>query len=166
MQHRRGGLFQWVVLSHPFSQRSRFLAQTRRIAASGDENALFPAPFSAINILELLTIMVTLNLWGELLRAQRVILQCDNENSVLAINSGRCRLPGMHLCLREIWFLTARYDIDIFARHVAGVDNSIADHLSRWHLSPGHHTRFAALTADTPTEHVPCSPLIVVSIRD
>ncbi len=65
---------------------------------------------------------------------------------------------SLYLCLREIWFLTARYDIDIYARHVAGVDNSIADHLSRWHLSLVHHTRFAALTADTPTEHVLCSP--------
>ena len=110
------------------------------------------------NTLELLTIMVTLKLWGELLRGQRVILPCDNANSVLAINSGRSRVPGMHLCLREIWFLTACYDIDLFTRHVAGVDNSIADHLSRWHLSPVHRIRFAALTADTPTEHVPCSP--------
>ena len=87
-----------------------------------------------------------------------VILQCDNENSVLAINSGHSLVPRMHLCLREIWFLTARYDIDIFAQHVAGVDNSIADHLSRWHLSPVHHTRFTTLAADTPTEHVLCSP--------
>ena len=123
----------------------------------------FPSPILRqfghdINFLELLTIMVTLKLWGELLRGKRVILQCDNENSVLAINSGRSRVPGMHLCLREIWFLTARYDIEIFAQHVAGVDNSIADHLSRWHLSPVHRTRFTTLTADTPTEHVLCSP--------
>ena len=102
--------------------------------------------------------MVTLKLWGELLRSKRVILQCDNENSMLAINSGCSRIPGMHLCLREIWFLTARNDIDIFARHVAGVDNSIADHHGCWHLSPVHHTRFATLTADTPTKHVLCSP--------
>ena len=82
------------------------------------------------NVLELLMLMVTLKLWGELLHGKRVILQCDNENSVLAINSGHSRIPGMHLCLGEIWFLNARYDIDIFARHVAGVVNSIADHLS------------------------------------
>ena len=104
----------------------------------------FPAPILSqfghdINILELLTIMVALKLWGELLRGQHLILQCDNANSVLAINSGRSRVPGMHLCLREIWFLTARHDIDIFAGHIAGVDN-----------------RFDALTADTPTTHILC----------
>ena len=64
----------------------------------------------------------------------------------------------MHLCLREIWFLAARFDTDIFARHVAGVNNPIAGHLSCWHLSPVHHTRFATLKADTPIEHVLCSP--------
>lgn len=99
----------------------------------------FPSPILRqfgrnISILELLTIMVTLKLWSERLRGKRVILKCDNEKSVLAIHSGCSRIPGMHLCLGEIWFLTARYDIDIFARHVAVVDNSIADHLSRWHF--------------------------------
>ena len=39
-----------------------------------------------------------------------------------------------------------RYDIDFFARHVADVDNSIADQLGRWHLSPVHRARFATFT--------------------
>ncbi|CAH3152853.1 unnamed protein product [Pocillopora meandrina] len=39
-----------------------------------------------------------------------------------------------------------------------GVNNTIADHLSRWHLSPVHHLRFDALTADTPTTHILCPP--------
>ena len=70
----------------------------------------------------------------------------------------RTAFPGCIFVYGEIWFLTACYDIDIFAWHIAAVDNSIANHLSRWHLSPVHHTPFAALTADTPTKHVPCSP--------
>lgn len=109
---------------------------------------------SDINTLELLTIMVALKLWGALLSGQRIILQCDNVNSVLAINSGRSRVLGMHLCLREIWFLTARHDLEICAKHIPGLDNSIADHLSRWHLSPTHQTRFSELTADTHTLEV------------
>ena len=123
----------------------------------------FPAPIHSqfghdINILELLTIMVALKLWGELLCGQCLILQCDNANSVLAINSSRSRIPGMHLSLQEVWFLTTRHDIAIFAWHIAGVDNTIADHLSRWHLSPVHQLRFDALTADTPTTHILCPP--------
>ena len=64
----------------------------------------------------------------------------------------------MHLSLQEVWFLTTRHDIAIFAWHIAGVENTIADHLSRWHLSPVHQLRFDALTADTPTTHILCPP--------
>ena len=111
-----------------------------------------------INILELLTIMVALKLWGTLLCGQRIILQSDNANSVLAINSGRSRVLGMQLCLREIWFLAARNDVDLLAKHIPGLENSFANHLSRWHLSPTHQQRFAELTTDSLTTHVFCSP--------
>lgn len=107
-------------------------------------------------VVPLLAVMVFLSsrlmkfkLWGALLRSQCIILQCDNEDSVSAINSGCSRIPGILLSLREIWLLTARHDIDIFARHITGLDNSIADHLSCWHLSPVHHLWFSALTANT-----------------
>ena len=52
---------------------------------------------------ELLTIMAALKLWATFLRGQRLVLQCDNENSVLALNSGRSRSTGMQRCLHEIW---------------------------------------------------------------
>ena len=88
-----------------------------------------------INTLELLSIMVPLKLWGASLWGQRIVIQCDNENSVFAVNSGRSRSPGMQLCLREIWFLSALGDFEISAVHIPGRTNTIADHLSRWHLS-------------------------------
>ena len=111
-----------------------------------------------INTLELLTIMVALKLWGTTLCGQRVIISCDNENSVLALNSGRSRTAGMQCCLREICFLSAVFDFEIRADHVPGVSNAIADHLSRWHLSPSHQAYFEALTSDTPTIFIPCPP--------
>ena len=60
----------------------------------------FPAPIlhrfgDNINVLELLTIMAALKLWGPALRSQRLIIRCDNNNSVLALNSGRSRTLGM-----------------------------------------------------------------------
>ena len=48
-----------------------------------------------INTLELFTIMATLKLWATFLRGQRLVLRCDNENSVFALNSGRSRSPGI-----------------------------------------------------------------------
>lgn len=41
-----------------------------------------------INTLELLTIMAALKLWATFLPGRRLVLQCDNKNSVLALNSG------------------------------------------------------------------------------
>jgi len=39
----------------------------------------------------------------------------------------------MHL-LRSLWFFVAHFDIDIKCKHIAGVNNSTADHLSRDNL--------------------------------
>ena len=44
---------------------------------------------------------------------------------------------------------------ELAGHHIQGTSNSLADHLSRWHLSPGHKAHFEALTADIPTVHVP-----------
>lgn len=109
-----------------------------------------------INILELLTIMVALKLWGPALCGQRFIIRCDNSNSVLALNSGRSRTLGMQLCLREIWFLSALHDFELTAAHIPGNDNTLADHFSHWHLSPFHEAQFHKLTAHTLTTHLAC----------
>lgn len=77
-------------------------------------------------------------------------------NSILAINSGHSHVPGRQLCLREIWFLTIHNDIDIHAKHIPGLENSIADHLSWWHLSSLHQQCFTKLTADFPTTDIFC----------
>ena len=113
-----------------------------------------------INTLELLSIMAALKLWGALLRGKRFILHCDNENSVHALNSGRSRAPGMQACLREIWFLSATYDFELRAAHIPGRNNTIADHLSRWHTAPSHEAQFHSLTADLVTTPVHCPPEI------
>ena len=109
-----------------------------------------------INFLELLTIMAALKLWGQALRGQRFVLHCDNNNSVLALNSGRSGTICMQLCLREIWFLSAFYDFEITTVHIPRLDNSLADHLSRWHLSPVHKVQFHQLTSHTSTTQVVC----------
>ena len=111
-----------------------------------------------INTLELLTIMAALKLWGHLLQGQRFILKCDNVNSVQALNSGRSRSFGMQACLREIWLLSALHDFELQAEHLPGRDNTIADHLSRWHLAPSHQAQFPSLTADLITTPVVCPP--------
>ena len=54
--------------------------------------------------------------------------------SVTTLNSGRTRDPFMLKILREIAFLCARENTQIRGVHLLGVNNRLADHLSRSHL--------------------------------
>ena len=101
-----------------------------------------------INIFELMTILVALRLWGTALAGTRFVIHCNNANSVFALTSGRTRNKAMQACLRDIWFLSAAYDFELTAIHIPGRANTVADHLSRWHLDTSHKARFEALTAD------------------
>ena len=87
-----------------------------------------------INQRELATIMVALKLWGEKLQNKRLKILCDNKASVDVMKSGRAKNAYMQKCLREIVFITATKEIEVFPRHIEGVNNRDADLLSRWHL--------------------------------
>ena len=56
--------------------------------------------------------------------------------AVLAINSGVSRSGFISICLRELWYWCAKYEILLHACHLPGVENRISDWLSRWHLDP------------------------------
>ena len=54
--------------------------------------------------------------------------------------------------------LIAAFDFELVADHVEGASNALADHLSRWHLSPNHKAHFETLITEFSTSHVPCPP--------
>ena len=93
-----------------------------------------------INILELLVVMVALKLWAGKVALRRVTLHCDNLASVHTLNSGRTRDPIMLHILREIAFICTQVNCHIRAVHLPGMENRLADRLSRLHLSPETHT--------------------------
>jgi len=39
----------------------------------------------------------------------------------------------MQSCLRDICYLAAVHGFEVRVRHIVGVENRAADHLSRWH---------------------------------
>ena len=87
-----------------------------------------------INALELLTLLVALRLWCPRFRGRKIKIFCDNEASVVVLNSGRCRDGIMLSLLREIAYLCAVNECQVRAVHLAGVDNRLADKLSRRHM--------------------------------
>ena len=114
---------------------------------------LQPHQFRRIAELEMLALTTAVRLWQNRLLGQRIIVLCDNTESVCAVNSGACRSPFMQMCLREIAHISAVNQCEIRAQHIAGVENRLPDLLSRWHLTPNPDVLFAQLTGNAPMNH-------------
>ena len=65
------------------------------------------------------------------LEGQTILFLCDNMAVVHVINSGACRDRVLMKLLRELHFVSARHSFQIVARHLPGVENLVADALSR-----------------------------------
>ena len=66
------------------------------------------------------------------LAAKSVLIHCDNLAVVHTLNSGRAWDEYLGTIARNIWLLTASFDIDLTVVHIPGADNRLADELSRW----------------------------------
>lgn len=69
--------------------------------------------------------------YAPLLHNQSVILVLDNESDVAIINRQATRSDRIAVLLRALFDLCYRYNISVSSRHLAGVDNVLADFLSR-----------------------------------
>lgn len=88
-----------------------------------------------INALEFLAVIVSCKVWGDQWSGSRILIQCDNEPTVSVINNQKAGDPFMQSCLRELFFICAKYDFEVRAIHIPGVSNRIPDFLSRFHLA-------------------------------
>ena len=61
-----------------------------------------------------------------------MLIKCDNEAVVTVLRSGRARDPFLGACARNIWYAGSLADMDIQYVHIRGLDNRVADLLSRW----------------------------------
>ena len=83
------------------------------------------------NHAESLAAIMAIRAWGPSLRGRRVLIHCDNAVTVAAWQSGYSRDPHLMAIVRELWLLATRLQISVRIRHIAGVDNTDADDLSR-----------------------------------
>ena len=58
------------------------------------------------------------------------------------INSSRTKDAFLGTCLRELWLEVSKYAFELRAVHLPGVDNRVADWLSRWNLDPKYSQSF------------------------
>ena len=48
------------------------------------------------------------------------------------LSSGRARDQILATCARNVWLLTATYNIALVVSHIQGANNNVAELLSRW----------------------------------
>ena len=82
--------------------------------------------------LEMLNVYLALRIWAPHWAGKRVRFECDNQAVVSVIKSGRTRDMILAAYARNICMLTAVFDIEITVIHLPGVENTVADLLSRW----------------------------------
>ena len=95
----------------------------------------FPIPqycdsFSIVH-LEMLNILVAIRVWGNVWKHQHILIKCDNQAVVSVLNSGKTQDLTLAGIARNIMMEMSEQDIDLQVIHILGVENKVADLLSR-----------------------------------
>ena len=82
--------------------------------------------------LEMVNILLALRLFAPRWTQCKVRVRCNNQAVVHVLRSGKTTDPFLGACARNIWFWSARFDVDMRYDHIRGTENAVADLLSRW----------------------------------
>ena len=83
---------------------------------------------------ELSTSAYALNLWGPALASMgsRVLVRSDNIAAVAAFNRSYSGSEDLNILVQQVSSLATAHGIVLAARHIPGIQNKLADALSRW----------------------------------
>jgi hypothetical protein len=130
--------------------------------AGGYEDDWFFVPFTPeqqrewhIGIKELYSCVVLCKTFGKRLGGRVIVLSCDNTSAVEAIQATRAKDPIMNALVRELFFITSLFSIQVIARYVPGRLNRLADSLSRTAL---RHLAWTIRPSLSRTPVQPCLP--------
>ncbi len=104
----------------------------------------------SIVLKELLPIILAVIVWGRGWQGCMVRCKCDNAVVVHVVGSRYSRCSDIMHLLRCLFLVEVYYQLYVTAVHVPGVENSMADNLSRNRLSA-----FLLQAPDMPTQPVP-----------
>ena len=76
-------------------------------------------------------ILLALRVWGNQWKHSNVRFHCVNLAVVQVVKTSQTKDPFLAACIRNIWMVTATFDIEIQIDHVKGVNNTISDLLSK-----------------------------------
>ena len=84
-----------------------------------------------INVLELKSVEIAAELWGERWRGSHILLRSDNSATVSAVNKGTSRSCEMLQMAKSLFWLSVKHGFKLSAVHIPGILNVLSDHLSR-----------------------------------
>ena len=105
-----------------------------------------------ITLKELLPVVLACAIWGRYWAGRAVRFHCDNTGAVAVVNSGYSRIPEIMHLLRCLFFIRARFQVEVWATHTPGVQNGMADAISRNNL---HYFLSQAPDAQCPRIAIP-----------
>lgn len=101
---------------------------------------------------ELYPIVVAALLWAPSWSKKRILFYCDNMSTVQIVQKGRSKVPCIMQLMRRLTWTSAKFNFCIYAQHLPGVTNNIADSLSRLQLQ---RFRQLAPSADALPQAIP-----------
>lgn len=113
-----------------------------------------------ITLLELIPIVLAFHIWAPRLANSKIVLRVDNMSLVYILNCKSSRNKRVMHLLRPLVLQAMIHNIRFKAVHVLGVDNKIADSISR---QQWHRFRRVAAQASAEPEVVPQSFLEMIS---
>ena len=102
-----------------------------------------------INCKEILAIFLAVCRWAPVWANKRIYIQSDNVTSVSTINRCTSANPFIMSCLRTLFWLSAKFNFHITAKHIRGLSNTVADDISRAH-EPDRLLKFAPYVNSSP----------------
>ena len=103
---------------------------------------------------ELFAVLLAATAWGAQWSRKRILIHCDNHAVVDVWRSGTTKHKALMRLIRSLFFTAAKHNFTVLLKHIPGVDNSIADSLSRSQLHRFHLLAPGADTHATPTPAV------------
>lgn len=87
-----------------------------------------------VNFWELLAVYQAVSRYAESARNSHMIIRSDNTQVIAMVNGSASINESCLELLREIFWLSAIFNVYITAKHISGVQNVVADRLSRLEL--------------------------------
>ena len=88
---------------------------------------------------ELYPIYLTCLVWKKSFQGKRLLFHCDNQAMVDIWSSQTWKSPEPMALLHKLFFVSAQFEYTVNVRHIPGLDNSIADCLSRLQIEKFFH---------------------------